>query len=315
LNQRKILTTGVASKVEARAILSDININPGNSGGPLFNSLGEVVGITTFGERAASGPGPGVSGIVRIDEARPLLESARALTRERTPPEPALLPVEPTEPFPIETIKATAKKEKLDLRPYTFGAGDYDVGIVTPIVQHRADEGQRDAVKSKEKRTKQKDEGFDPTADLYNWAEYAGQYQAVVRVRATPKLRETFWSGVRRGVAAAGGSYYGGPATMKFKTDFLRMELLCGANAIIPIQPGKIAHVIDVRNAFVKATDATYEGLYVFPVAAFSPGCGQVVLKVFSEKKPAEPTVKILDRKTVDRVWMDFESWGPRGNP
>src|SRR5216684_8411979 len=50
LSQRKILTSGMASKVESRAIISDININPGNSGGPLFSSVGEVVGITTFGE-------------------------------------------------------------------------------------------------------------------------------------------------------------------------------------------------------------------------------------------------------------------------
>ncbi len=57
LSQRKILTTGIASKVEARAIISDININPGNSGGPLFNSLGFVVGLTTFGEQRRHGPG------------------------------------------------------------------------------------------------------------------------------------------------------------------------------------------------------------------------------------------------------------------
>jgi S1-C subfamily serine protease len=43
LHQRKVLTTGVVSKVEAKAIISDININHGNSGGPLFNSLGYVL--------------------------------------------------------------------------------------------------------------------------------------------------------------------------------------------------------------------------------------------------------------------------------
>ena len=149
LNQRKILTTGIASKVEARAILSDVNINPGNSGGPFFNSLGEVVGITTFGDPTTRGPG--VSGIVRIEEALPLLEKARSAASGRRPPEPILLPVEPTQPFPLEAIRAAAHVAKLDLRPYTFGMGDYDVGVLTPIVLYRAGEGQREAVRSKEK--------------------------------------------------------------------------------------------------------------------------------------------------------------------
>ncbi len=71
LSQRKILTTGVVSRVEKHAIISDININPGNSGGPLFNSLGSVVGLTTFAESEKRGPG--ISGVVRIEEALPLL--------------------------------------------------------------------------------------------------------------------------------------------------------------------------------------------------------------------------------------------------
>ncbi len=40
LSQSKIMTSGIVSKVEKRAIISDVNINPGNSGGPLLNSQG-----------------------------------------------------------------------------------------------------------------------------------------------------------------------------------------------------------------------------------------------------------------------------------
>ncbi len=312
LSQRKILTSGVASKLEARAILSDVNINPGNSGGPLFNSLGEVVGITTFGDFTSRGPG--VSGIVRLEEALPLIEKARAQMADRQPPPGEWLPVEPTEPFPLETIKA-ARAQKLDVKPYVFGAGDYDMGVLTPVFLYRADEGEREAVKSKQKRTKQQDEAFDPSANLYNWAEYAGHYQAVVTIRATPKLRETFWSSMGRGLAAAGGAYHLGQANMKFKTDFLRMDLFCGQKLIAPIHPAKIAHVIDVRNAYIKATDATYEGLYTYPVDAFSPDCGVTMLKLYSEKKPGDPTVKVLESKTVARVWADFEGWRQRSAP
>jgi S1-C subfamily serine protease len=53
LNQRKVMTSGLVSRVEARAIISDIRINHGNSGGPLFNMNGKVVGLTTFGEGGA----------------------------------------------------------------------------------------------------------------------------------------------------------------------------------------------------------------------------------------------------------------------
>jgi hypothetical protein len=92
---------------------------------------------------------------VRLEEALPLIEKARAQTTDRQPPSAELLPVEPAESFPVETIKAAVKAEKLDIKPYVFGAGDYDMGVMTPILLHRQDAGQREAVKSKEKRTKQ----------------------------------------------------------------------------------------------------------------------------------------------------------------
>jgi S1-C subfamily serine protease len=38
------MTSGIISKVEPKAILSDININHGNSGGPLF-TLDGLVGL------------------------------------------------------------------------------------------------------------------------------------------------------------------------------------------------------------------------------------------------------------------------------
>lgn len=118
LSQRKILTTGIVSKVEARAIISDININPGNSGGPLFNSLGQVVGITTFGEH--QGSGPGVAGIVRIEETFPVLDQARKKIRDATLPSPSLLPVEPVESYPLDSLKESIQEEKFDRKPYIF---------------------------------------------------------------------------------------------------------------------------------------------------------------------------------------------------
>src|SRR5713226_1569398 len=103
LNQMKILTSGIVSKVEERAIISDININPGNSGGPLFSSIGQVIGITTFGEQDRSGPG--ISGIVRIEQSSRSVEQARKKMRDVSMPDARLLPVEPTDSYPLDTLK------------------------------------------------------------------------------------------------------------------------------------------------------------------------------------------------------------------
>src|SRR5437899_1108441 len=84
LSLDKIITTGIVSKVEPHTIMSDVNINPGNSGGPLFNAAGQVIGLTTFGTRGEGGPG--VSGIVRIEEALALLDQKRASAKGTPPP-------------------------------------------------------------------------------------------------------------------------------------------------------------------------------------------------------------------------------------
>jgi S1-C subfamily serine protease len=306
LSLQKILTTGIVSKVEEHALFSDININHGNSGGPLFNSLGIVVGLTTFKEQATA-----VSGIVRIGEAQLLLDRAKTKMRDTQPPEPTLLPVEPTGSYPIDALKASLQEEKFDERPYVFGQGNYDVAIITPILKyHLAEGGAVRAQKEKEKRTKKGAEAiqgtFQPLDELRNWAEYIDEYRPVILIEANPRLRETFMSALGRGMAASGG-IYGGPAKMRFKTDFYRMRLLCGDKEIQPILPGKVADVLDVHNPFVNVTDATYEGIYSYPYDAISPTCGTVTLELFSEKEPNKPVGKTLDAKTVSRIAIDFE--------
>lgn len=78
LHQDRILTSGIISKLEKDAIISDVNINHGNSGGPLINMDKEVIGINTFGDFARGG-GPGIAGTVRIDVAYEMIDSALLL--------------------------------------------------------------------------------------------------------------------------------------------------------------------------------------------------------------------------------------------
>ena len=107
LNQRKIMTSGIVSRIEQRAIISDVNINHGNSGGPLFTTDGQVIGITTFGDLPPGG-GPGISGIVRIDEARAVIAEAERKSGSLEPLHAILLPVEPQRPFPLDAFKGSS---------------------------------------------------------------------------------------------------------------------------------------------------------------------------------------------------------------
>jgi len=311
LNQRKIITSGIVSKVEARAIISDININHGNSGGPLFNSLGQVVGVTTFGDLPSNG-GPGISGIIRIEEAMPLVADARKKLSE-TPPDATLLPVEPIDSFPLDAIKAAVAAEKFNLKPYTYGIGGFDVSFTTPVVLYRTrKQAEMESAKGKARRNRRSVEAvqntYDPGHDFRNWEEYVGEFRPVLLLNARPQLREGFWSAFGRGLAMSQGMY-GGPASMAFQADFYRMALYCGSKEVEPIQPGKAAIVINADNAFVRVKDATFEGIYVYPHDAMRPQCGTVTLRLFTEKKPTEAIVLNLRPETVERVWADFEPY------
>ncbi len=312
LHQRKVITTGIVSKVEQHAIISDININHGNSGGPLFNSLGQVAGITTFGDISAQG-GPGISGIIRIEEAEPIIAAAREKMYSSVHPDSLFLPVEPTDVYPIDALKVALQKEKFDYKPYSFSEGDFEVSVVTPVLRYYL-EGASEvrAGREKDKRNRKSTEAvqdtFRPLDGLRNWNQYVGEYTPVLFIRATPKLRETGGSVFLRSLAAAGGAY-NVPAKLRFKTDFYRMKLMCGTKEIEPIEPGKIAHVIDVKSGFINATDATYEGFYMYPADAISPTCGSVSLQLLSEKNPNTATIKNINEKTVAKVWSDFEPY------
>src|SRR6266480_2008597 len=156
LSLDKIITTGIVSKVEPHTIMSDININPGNSGGPLFNGAGQVIGLTTFGTRGEDGPG--VSGIVRIEEALALLDRNRAKITG-TPPPGALLPVEPLTPYPTGGLKAALQGEKFDPKPYYMNAGDFEVALSTPPFDYREKEEDRLRAERTQKKRNRRDSG------------------------------------------------------------------------------------------------------------------------------------------------------------
>jgi hypothetical protein len=297
----KIITTGIVSKVEPHTIISDININPGNSGGPLFNGAGQVIGLTTFGTRGEGGPG--VSGIVRIEEALALLEQNRA---KATLPPASLLPVEPLTAYPVEGLKDALKGEKFDPRPYYLAAGDFNIALSTPPFDYReAEERRLAAERTHKKRNKKSDQAAESSDDSdapKQWEEDAGAHPAVFGIYVMPQAKEGFGS-------ALGRSFSVNPtAKLKFKTDFQRMKLFCGSKQVEPIFPGRVPVTVSVRSPGVKMDDSTYKGAYLFSPDAVNPECGVVKLAIYSAKSE-EPVIKTLDEKSVQHIWADFDAF------
>lgn len=303
LSLDKIITTGIVSKVDLHTIMSDININPGSSGGPLFNGAGQVIGLTTFGTRGEGGPG--VSGIVRIEEALALLEQNRAKAAGALPPG-TLLPVEPLTPYPIEGLKEALRAEKYDWRPYYFAAGDFNIALSTPPLDYREQEERRLQAEREHKKRNKKPQSADENAgnsdEPKEWEQEAGAHPAVFAIFVMPKAKEGLGSAFGRSFSLNSA------AKLKFKTDFQTMKLFCGDKEVLPIHPGRIPVTVSVQNRLVKMDDSTYKGVYLYSPDAVNPECGQVKLEIYSSKG-GDPTAKTFDDKTVQHVWADFDAF------
>lgn len=277
MGRDKVLTTGVISKVEKDAITSDININPGNSGGPLFTLGGQVIGITTAGLR-------NLASIVPIDVAQPLLDQARKSMQGNTPPGTDLLPVEPDDYFPADSLRSELTLEKMDSKPYFFDAGEFEVGMYTPPLNYFLRHAGEMAVARKAARRNGGDasQAKPPTEAI----EDAQDYRPVLMIIVRPKF-SAFWK-------------------VRFKNGFVRMRLLCGGKEVVPIDPGR--RQFELRNRG-QAVDTTYEGLYEYLPDAVSPSCGGVALEIFSEKDPSQAVSRPVDPATVERVWNDFDPY------
>ena len=213
------------SKVEERAIISDVNINAGNSGGPLINMDAEVIAINTFGNVPARGPG--VSGSILISLALPLLDRARG-GLHKEPPASTLLPVVPEDPFPIEGMKWAAERCGKAAN-YTLKAPGFVIQILTPARRYFLTKISTETLIEKRRRREaaagvDSSEMYDPLGDLLKeWREYGGQYKPVVEIYIQPDVGQTSGSILLNvlGAAAARYSnrYYRDSYTYEFKSD------------------------------------------------------------------------------------------------
>jgi S1-C subfamily serine protease len=203
LHARKVFTTGIANKVDKRSIVSDITLNRADSGGPLFNSAGEAAGITTFLRPDVSGPG--VYGILRIEQTFPLIEEARKKMKRLSAPLARFLPVDPSEPFPLDAIKTVPAATNFDMTRYSFDLDDFSVLVMTPTVRHRL-------------ATAAQGEALAAFEELRSWANYISASKPVLFIYVAPSSGES-------------------------RADFYKMRLFCGDREVEPIHPAKAARV------------------------------------------------------------------------
>jgi S1-C subfamily serine protease len=297
---QKSIESGTISRVEAHAIVSDLILATGSAGGPVFSAGGDVIGITTVGDKADEGSRL-ASRVVRLSDACDVIASADKKMKDARPPDSVHLPVEPLRPFPVDALKDAAQHRAGSLSPYQMSSSDFDVAFITPVLTYGAEyqtEQARERERSRGARTPGADPAFvRPLMDFSNWSEYVADFPPVLLVRLTPKLVEGFWTTVARGAARTQGVSL--PPIKHFKSGFSRLRAFCGDAEVTPIHPFKLEQRIS-------ESEAMYEGLYVFDPNALGPQCGTVKLVLYSEKEPEKGDTRMVDPKVLQQIWEDF---------
>lgn len=290
-----IMTSGIVSKVEQGAILSDVSSNPGNSGGPLFDATGNVVGINTFDVLPEKGPG--VSGTVRIYLARDILARARGRLGEPPPPF-ARLPVESSYRFPAATLREMASSADKKTQDYNLKIGLFDIQIATPaLISYLEVSAQAEAKQAHLKRTNGQE--VEPGPDFYEWQRYSGDYRAVVTIWAMPEVQRTRGSGFLTALFGARAN-----RKYRFKTDFKKMELLRDGVVVEPIHPGRMPDLGHNRSGNGTIEDFSYYGGYEYPPEAFKAGA-RLELRIWDEKN-LDYAHETISAERQRLIWNDF---------
>jgi len=314
-NQDKILTAGIVSKIETRSIISDISFGKGSAGGPLFNSVGEVVGITTFRVEEREGlkkddvKDSDFAGIIRIEVAEPLIAKAREIVGTKGKPSAEMMPYLPDGLFPIETIKNSLRSSSFTAGQYVSDVKDYQVRYMTPVYKFYMIEKDRiESLKIRERRNKSKGklDAGEMFKDLRVWKEYAGELAPGVDILALPETTATMKSMALSAITNMTVGY-STPLDHKYKADFSQMKLLCDGKEITPVRRTKTEIARDLQNYYKTKKRYTYAGVYTYPYEVFAPGrCTEMVVHVFSEEDIETPIVSTVTDTIKNRIWNDF---------
>lgn len=313
LAQDKTLTKGTLRNT-SDGISPDFKIAGIDSGAPVFNRVGEVIGVLKFVDQ--NGTRTGTSGVIRIQDSQALLAKARQMIKE-TPalPSPETLPTEPSDSYPTEDLRNKVDLKKFKAKAYEADFGQYQLTVITPVLKHYLIE--RNEIELERQRKKLEKDGMisSPVMSnsfyaLRNWSDYVNQMRPVVHLLVVPEVsatgKSTFLSLLMLGV----GLPMMLPPDFKFKADFEEMSLTCDGKLVTPIQRGKIEFVKSLTSYLKMKQRTAYAGVYTYPAEAFAPDkCKQMSLQVVSQQNPASPEIKVVDPRMVQQVWADFEPY------
>jgi hypothetical protein len=322
LNQERILTTGIVSKVERTAIISDVNINHGNSGGPLINLDGQTIAINTFGDFSSSG-GPGVSGSISIRLIDKPLADALLASIDVPPPPATHLPVMPRAQYPIESLKRAALAADWNYKPYRVSAGNYEITVMTPpFMYHEEKRREVELASSRQAKSSTSDNtvAYDAFSDLRSWTQYLGQLAPAVTIQVVPKVGETGGSVFANLLGAAASAYSGtayyGSHKYEFKADLNDFDLCSGDSVIGDIQRGMSWQPLDFQisgwYASASANDLARAGVFIFDPSVFLPGSTewpQLAFDIHSEKNPDVGERFPVPQETLEAIAIDFQDY------
>jgi len=278
LNQTKILTTGIISKIEKGTIIHDANINPGNSGGPLININGDVIGINTFGDFADRGPG--IYGSVIITEAFDVIAEAYMLlpTMDLNEISTAPLPVLPKDMFPLQALEESVS-EKIVPKDYNFTLGKFEVLFQTPPMVYSVSKQKEKRLSDSRETQSQTVNKYELYSDLKNWASSTGHYTPIVKMIIDPTIGQTSASAAGNVALAllagfAGTGYYGSQK-YEFKSDVKAVQFFKDSTEIVPINSSYLYTTIDFNtytySSRQSGEDMAQKAIIDLPIEAFLP--------------------------------------------
>lgn len=285
---------GEIREIAGRMIDTDLALPVGSAGAPAFAANGTLIGIVTAGDDT-NGAARGEWQVTRIESACDLIARAAESRKTAAVPGPARLPVETRGPLAEDLLAEVAKGRAGSLKPYTMSASDFDVVFITPVMIHAAQDVERGASRSRSEAP-DRESLVRPLLDFANWSAYVESRPAVIFVRVTPKMVESFWTTVGRYAARTQGVDL--PPFKRVSAGFSHLRAYCGGVEVTPVHPFKLEQR-------VSEDEAIYEGLYAFDPDAFGPECDGVKLELYSEKTPSRADTRVVDPKILEQVRRD----------